>query len=142
VVSDPKGRFRIDGLDSNATCMVRAEQPGGSIGLTNNVRPGAETNVVLPAFGTLSGDAALPDGSSVTSFALSVRDPETGARNESIVTTTAGRWSLPRVVPGHLQLFASAPGAVAQASFELSPGQVRDGIQLRFRSLPVQPTMH
>jgi hypothetical protein len=141
-VTDTAGRFRIDGLDSSAACLVRAEQPGGSVGITRNVRPGDETTVVLPALGTLSGDAAFPDGSPVTGFALSVRDPETGTRNERVVKTAAGRWSVPRVVPGRLQLFASATGAVAQANLDLSPGQARDGIQLQFRSLPVQSTTH
>ena len=138
VVSDPEGLFRIDGLENGVTCTVRAEVPGGSVGVAKGAHPGDDIVVMVPALGTLSGTAALVDGSPLSNFTLSVRDPVTGVKRRETVTVVDGRWSLTRVVPGQLQLLAFEPaGSLAEAGCELSPGQVRDGIQLQFRT-PVQ----
>ena len=137
VVSDPEGRFRIDGLENDTSCVVRAEQPGGSIAVASKVRPGDEAVIALPALGSLSGTARLPDGSPLASFTLSVRDPETGVARSETVSAIDGRWSLAQVVPGHLQLSAFEPtGGVAQARFELGSGEQRSGIELQFRTIP------
>ena len=139
VVTDSEGRFRIDGLDSDAHCAVRAEQPGGSIGVAASVHPGDDIVVTLPPLGSLSGTARRADGSPAANFTLAMRDPDIGVARSETVFTREGRWSLARVVPGHLQLsaFESSAG-VAEARIELAPGEQRDGIELQFRASPLQ----
>jgi hypothetical protein len=137
VVSDPEGRFRIDGLERDVSCVVRAEQPGGSIAVSSKVHPGDEAVITLPALGSLSGTARLPNGSPAASFTLAVRDPETGVARSETVSAIDGRWSLAQVVPGHLLLSAFEPtGGAAQARFDLGPGEQRAGIELQFRTIP------
>jgi hypothetical protein len=135
VVSDSEGHFRIEGLESDDSCMVRAEQLGGSVGVATTVHPGDEIVITLPPLGSLSGTATLSDGSPAASLTLSVRDPETGVFRTETVSTVEGRWSLAQVVPGHLQLSAfEQTGGSAQARLELAPGEQRDGIDLQFRT--------
>jgi len=47
-LSDQDGRFRVDGIANDATCMLRATQPGnGKTGVAHDAHPGQETVVTV-----------------------------------------------------------------------------------------------
>ena len=132
-ISDLDGRFRIERIASEARCTLRAEQPdGGGIAVVKGVQAGSDTAITIAALGSLSGTAKRSDGTPVTSFQLSVRDPGGAMRTET-VTSTDGHWSLSRVNPGRMQILAFEPSlGDAQARVELAPGERRDGVELQF----------
>lgn len=136
-MSDTEGRFRIDRIASEARCTLRADQSAdGGVGIAKDVRPGDDTLITMPELGSLSGTAMAADGTPVTRFQLSVRGSEGMPRTEN-VTARDGLWSLPRVVPGRMVVFAFDPSlGDAQARVDLAPGERRDGVALQFRPPP------
>jgi hypothetical protein len=136
VLSDPEGRFSLGGLARDAVCTLRGEQPGSTIGLRRQARPGDDVVISLPAMGALAGTAATADGQPVEQFMLSIRNEDTGgARNETI-SAQGGHWTLSSLQPGTLQIKARAASGFAQLRTELAPGATLQDVLLEFASPP------
>jgi hypothetical protein len=135
ILTDPEGRFALDGLAANNVCSVDADQPGGASGTATDVHPGdADVTVVLPALGALRGVAVSDDGRSVDHFMIAIQDASNRSKSE-MIASPGGKWEIAKVNPGHLTLFASdAQGATAQQTIDLASGQTLEGVRLELRS--------
>jgi protocatechuate 3,4-dioxygenase beta subunit len=131
--TDSQGRFVLTGIDENARCTVRAERPHGAVGVQRDVRAGASVSVTLPELASLRGVAVTPDGKPVLRFLVSLRETQTGAFQTQELIAVDGHWSLAKVPPGQVLLFADdGHGSVARQQLALAPGQTIDSVSLQF----------
>ncbi len=133
VVSDATGAFALSELARGATCTVRAQQPGGTIGVKDAAHPGDDIVIAMRPLGSLNGSAQTTDGVAVEQFTISIQNQELEQTRSETVTCSGGNWALQRVVPGKLNLFArDNSGEFARMEVELAPGQNLTGIGLAF----------
>jgi hypothetical protein len=134
-LSDAEGRFVLRALAAGTECTLRAEQPYGSAAVLQGAHPGdTDAVVMLPALATVQGTAADAAGSAAAPITLTLRESATGRAQTA--TSTDGHWKFVKVVPGHLQLFASdAAGSTGRTEFDLASGASLDGVRLELRSL-------
>jgi hypothetical protein len=133
VVSDATGAFLLTGLARATTCKVRAQEPGGTVGVNDGAHPGDEIVVAMRRLGSLSGSAQTTDGQAVERFTISIQNLDVQQTRSETVTSSGGNWTLPGVVPGKLRLFAhDDSGEFALMEAELSPGQSLSGVALAF----------
>jgi len=141
-VSDTAGRFVIDGVARDRTCTVRAEQPFGAVGIRKGVHAGDDVVVTMPATGSLSGTAIDPSGAPVGRFVVTIREPASDFFRSQVIWSTDGRWTIPRVPPGRVELFVDdRSGQTARAAIVLSPDTSVDDIRLQFRPRDQEPAI-
>ena len=133
VVTDEEGRFRLSSLRRDAQCAIRAEDPQGTSTMSRDVRAGDNITISLPLAGSISGTAVRSDGVSVAHFTLSFRESETGTAGTRAVAPIDGRWTLDKVQPGELRLYADdGKGSYARKQIQLAPGQALADVRLEF----------
>jgi hypothetical protein len=139
VMSDPEGRFAIDGLARDAVCTVRGEEPDGAVALKREAHPGDNVVISLPAMGALAGMAVTADGQPVEQFMVSVKNEQTGGMRNEAISAPRGRWTLGNLQPGTLQIRAQAGRVFARLQTELTPGGTLRDLQLEFAPSPAAP---
>ena len=137
VLSDGDGRFTISNLSPTARFDLRVLEPYGSAAVLRGVTPGADVVVVLPQPGSISGVALDEAGQPVRALRVSAVSRDAQSRQTRTFFDPQGRFSLPRVAPGAVELaLASADGRSAQLSLELAAGQRLDGVSAKLESIP------
>ena len=140
-VTDPEGRFRLDGFGADRPVMlsVRAE---GYASLQREVTPPSEDlSLVLKTTGTIRGrveDAA--SNRPITDFTVSYRAPRgggfggiqirMGGESERAFQSPDGTFELPDVPAGKWSVTASAPGfrPADVSGIELGEGETKEGV--------------
>jgi hypothetical protein len=143
VVSDSAGAFLVTDIARSAsTCAVRAEEPGGSVGLAEGVKPGDDIVLSMRPLGAVSGIVQTADGHTVGPFIVAVTNEHYRQQRVEDVPNGVSSWTVPNLLPGELKLLArAATGEVAEQTVELAPGQRLGGVRLEFaRSSADSPT--
>jgi hypothetical protein len=135
VLSDADGRFLIDGLASDARFDVRALEPYGSSVVQPGKRPGESVELRLPQAAAISGIALDAQGRPLTQFYARAHSVEADSQQLRPVHAPDGRFSIPGVAPGAVQLSLVADnGLRAVAELSLAPGEHRTGLTLQLQS--------
>jgi protocatechuate 3,4-dioxygenase beta subunit len=131
-LTDPKGRFDIDGLQAHgARFSLLVSQPGGSSTRKPNVEVDTDIEITLPAVGSLSGMVVNPQGHPISAFTAQVRNLETGTTHEARFQGESGSFLFSGVAPGRIELQVfDERGAHAETSLDLAPGKEQRGVRL------------
>ncbi len=131
VLTDLQGRFKLEGIErTSQSCVVRAEEQGGSVGLARGVAPGDDITISMRAFAALSGSVRASDGSALGEYEIEVRNDEHQQRRSATFAGGSG-WTIDAVAPGRVTILArAATGHMARRIVELEPGQSASGLLL------------
>jgi hypothetical protein len=132
VLSDRDGRFTLSNLAPDAQFDVRALTPYGSAAVQRNVSPGAELVIQLPEPASISGIAVDAAGRPIPQLRATAITRDSDSKQTRMFFDSSGRFSLPSVAPGAVQLsLVSADGRSATSALELSAGQHLSGLSLQ-----------
>lgn len=142
VLSDPDGRFRLEGLSAGQPSMLNVTADGYASVQRTLTPPVEDLVLTLQTAGTIRGRAE--DASTkkpVTSFSAGHRPQRLGTGGMQVrfagqgaesFESTDGSFELTNVPPGKWAVFASAPGyrAAEISGLEIAEGETKEGIVL------------
>jgi hypothetical protein len=132
VLSDREGRFTLRNLTPGAQFDVRALAPYGSAAVQRSVRPGAELVIQLPEPASISGVAVDDAGRPILQLTATVISRDADSKQTRMFFDAAGRFSLPSVAPGAVELsLVAADGRSASSALELAAGQHLSGLSMQ-----------
>ena len=131
VRTDINGHFEESGLEPG-TYRVIAHRRGGGTAMVENVAPGDDVELRMPAVARLSGTVVDESGKPVETFFIVAIGTELTERGYP-AAGAGGVWEIDGLEPGGYTLLASANGETREAYLPvtLAPGEHRDGIELR-----------
>jgi hypothetical protein len=132
VLSDREGRFTLTNLAPGAQFDVRALTPYGTAAVQRNVSPGAELVIQLPEPASISGVALDDAGRPILQLMATAITRDADSKQTRMFFDPAGRFSLPSVAPGAVELsLVSADGRSATSALELAAGQHLTGLSMQ-----------
>lgn len=135
-LTDGDGEFELTGLDPRQRFNVSAERPYGSVAVLRGVTPGADLTLRLPRLGELSGNVLDAFAGERRPATVQVVHEDTGYKR-GVLVDQSGSWSIDRVLPGTLRIFAFADdGRHTEQLLELTPSERRGSVRL---TLPAEP---
>jgi len=124
VLTDSEGRFEIGNLAPATRFDVRALAPYGSAVMQRGVATGTELVLELPEPASISGVALDDAGQPVAQLKVTAISRGADSKQTRMFFDPAGRFALPRVAPGTVELsFFAADGRSASSSLQLAAGQ-------------------
>ena len=137
VLTDREGRFTLGNLAPDAQFDVRALTPYGSATVRRAVRTGAELVIELPEPASISGVALDDAGRPVVQLTATAISRDADSKQTRIFFDPAGRFSLPSVAPGSVELsLVSADGRCASSALEVAAGQRVTGLTVTLAAAP------
>jgi RNA polymerase sigma factor (sigma-70 family) len=130
VLSQSDGAFVLSGLPHGSHDVV-AVAPDGSVGRASKVEAGEQTpiEIVIDVAASVAGRITVEQGELPSVFEISASG--SGRRITEAFASRDGSWALEGLTPGKVSLSAVTGLGRVSADVTLSPGERRDGIELK-----------
>ncbi len=133
-LTDPEGRFTIDGLLETGAFSVIASHALGGEARIDGVAVGQNVELTLSTPGRLAGIVLTGGGRPATYFQIVVGSKENGQHMILEFGQDAqGKWAVDHVAPGAVEIRAQSPEGNATLSRVLAPAQRLEDIELRLQ---------